>query len=305
MSSHKPVMAQLMNIAPAELEARLSSFFPSADQRTAYTDPEIDEIASLLGLLGSCAARSPRIFIVLRMIGSLNRLHELLEHGFEDVWLPVERHSLPPSFPPHVRSDFVKAQAAVLTKSINLENGRHCHFSVDEPRPFEIQRRLGSGAYSQSFLGILMSPVAEMDLKSFLERLCANMKASIALDGVQQEISSLRAFFGCLAASISFLHDNRIRHKDLKPQNILIAGGTVVLTDFGLSRHFTDGQGSTTSGPTSATPRYSPPEVAAQESRNTSGDIWSLGCVFVEMGAALQGVSIDNIKEIFESEGTK
>lgn len=110
------------------------------------------------------------------------------------------------------------------------------------------------------------------------------------------KLSTLRTYFGCLAAAVAYLHDKCVRHKDIKPKNILVDKGIVILTDFGLSKDFADEVGSTTSGPTAASPRYSPPEVAAYHDRNTSADIWSLGCVFFEIAAAIQGYDIEWIK---------
>ena len=102
---------------------------------------------------------------------------------------------------------------------------------------------------------------------------------------------SLRAYFGCLASALGFLHDNSIRHKDIKPQNILIKNNEPCFTDFGLAVDWTEIGHSTTLGPTAMTPRYSAPEVAACEPRNTSSDTWSLGCVFLEVWAVLKGAS--------------
>lgn len=116
--------------------------------------------------------------------------------------------------------------------------------------------------------------------------------------------SNLRSYFGCLTASLKYLHEQSIRHKDIKPQNILISKGRVLFADFGISRDCVDNVGSTTTGLTPASPRYCAPEVAAYEARNTSSDIWSLGCVFIEMAAALQGLSVDWIKEYFAKAGS-
>jgi len=52
-----------------------------------------------------------------------------------------------------------------------------------------------------------MSPVADQNLKQFLD-----------LDLSPENCSFLRTFFGCLTAALVYLHENRIRHKDIKPQ---------------------------------------------------------------------------------------
>jgi serine/threonine protein kinase len=111
--------------------------------------------------------------------------------------------------------------------------------------------------------------------------------------------SNLRTYFTCLTAALAYLYDQNIRHKDIKPQNILICKGNILFADFGMCCDFADDAGSTTSGLTPASPRYSAPEVAAYKARNTSSDVWSLGCVFLEMTAALHGLNIDWMKAFF------
>ncbi|KAF2018600.1 hypothetical protein BU24DRAFT_418122 [Aaosphaeria arxii CBS 175.79] len=170
------------------------------------------------------------------------------------------------------------------------------------------------GSYTdKTYLGIVMYPVADTDLAAFMEQTSTCVKnASIGTatssslqlrdQALAAEFSAtMRTFFGCLSTALNYLHDRSVRHKDIKPQNILIQKGHVILTDFGLSRDFADDVGSTTSGVTPASPRYSPPEVAAYEARNTSADIWSLGCVFFEMVAALHGINVDWMKQYFAS----
>lgn len=85
------------------------------------------------------------------------------------------------------------------------------------------------GSYTDyKHIGLMMSPIADMDLTAYL---------STITTGKHNE---LRTFFGCLVIALSFLHENKVRHKDIKPGNILINHGTVLFTDFGLSLDFAD-----------------------------------------------------------------
>lgn len=55
----------------------------------------------------------------------------------------------------------------------------------------------------------------------------------------ERKLELLRRDFVCLSEALSYLHESGVRHKDIKPKNILIdESGCVVLTDFGISRRF-------------------------------------------------------------------
>lgn len=152
------------------------------------------------------------------------------------------------------------------------------------------------GSYTDpKFVGILMSPVADYNLKDFLA--CQTLSSG--------ERSFLRTFFGCLANALCYLHENRIRHKDIKPQNVLVKGHQVFLTDFGISLDWSELGQSTTTGATVKTPRYCAPEVADYLPRNSLSDIWSLGCVFLEIWAVLKGETSDAVFDHLQSRGTK
>lgn len=144
-------------------------------------------------------------------------------------------------------------------------------------------------------MALIMSPVADCDLARFLK---LAPKATYG-DGM----SSLRTFFGCLATAVQYLHKNRIRHKDIKPSNVLIKDGNVLLTDFGLSRDCNHTR-STTEGPTARTARYCAPEVADYMPRSYSSDMWSLGCVFLEMMSVLKGFAVEELSEFLAENGS-
>lgn len=152
------------------------------------------------------------------------------------------------------------------------------------------------GSYTDpKFVAILMSPVADYNLKDFLGQ------HSLTIG----ERSFLRTFFGCLTSALCYLHEQRVRHKDIKPQNVLVKGSQVFLTDFGISLDWTELGESTTSGVTIKTPRYCAPEVASYLPRNSLADMWSLGCVFLEMWAVLMGETVETVLQYLECHGTK
>jgi serine/threonine protein kinase len=118
-----------------------------------------------------------------------------------------------------------------------------------------------------------MTPVADSDLRHFLDQ-----------KDVLQFSVLIRQFYGCLVMAVQYLHVNRIRHKDLKPQNILVKGTSILITDFGTALDWTDRSRATTTGdPGPISINYAAPEVVDREQRSESSDIWSLGCVFLEM----------------------
>jgi serine/threonine protein kinase len=69
--------------------------------------------------------------------------------GFGDRFFPIDHRSLPIFLETSVRSAAVQHQGLILTKSLDLENGRRRHFTPSEALPFEILGRVGSGGYGQ------------------------------------------------------------------------------------------------------------------------------------------------------------
>jgi serine/threonine-protein kinase len=99
-------------------------------------------------------------------------------------------------------------------------------------------------------------------------------------------ISSLRTFqtvfeiFDKIFDGLEFMHDLKIVHGDIKPDNILIKDEQVKITDFGTSRLIEDIFVKTIDG--AGTYAYIAPEVVNSKERYLNSDIYSLGVILYQ-----------------------
>jgi len=139
-------------------------------------------------------------------------------------------------------------------------------------------------------ISILLYPVADYNLAVFLERLTPDL---LGHEEWNRRKFCLRRSFGCLSNAVCYIHTNLMKHMDIKPQNVLvrIVEGSdtykIYIADFGIARSYSTLEDSETEGYTLFTRKYSAPEVVDRSTRGLSADVFSLGCVFLEIAAAL------------------
>jgi len=86
----------------------------------------------------------------------------------------------------------------------------------------------------------LVFEFCDMDLKKFLDS-HRTRAPNGPLGRNEREMvhpNTVMNFMHQLVKGVGFCHENRVLHRDLKPQNILVSGTTLKLADFGLARAF-------------------------------------------------------------------
>ena len=184
-----------------------------------------------------------------------------------------------------------------------------------------------AGSYTHRLtLGLLIYPVAVCTLNTFFEDMDVfkaektndDIKArdpepiyrfsQLGIDTTSCSIARdsagkwLFRCFGCLAGTLAYLHseDIKIKHKDLKPSNFLLTATGIWIADFGTSTDFSALTGSETDNNERGTARYFAPEVANRDGSGRAADVFSLGCIFLEMfcSCTLSDTLTDSLKHL-------
>jgi eukaryotic-like serine/threonine-protein kinase len=89
-----------------------------------------------------------------------------------------------------------------------------------------------------------------------------------------------------VADALGYAHGRGVLHRDVKPENILLAGDRAVVADFGLARAIgaADYRKLTETGVVLGTVYYmSPEQLGGRRDLDQRADIYSLGCILYEM----------------------
>lgn len=122
---------------------------------------------------------------------------------------------------------------------------------------------------------------------------------NIIEDDQSLEEAEIRTIAQQLVRALHYIHSNRITHRDMKPQNILMTSdGVIKLCDFGFARHMSYKTEVLTS--LKGTPLYMAPEVVKEEPYNHTADLWSLGVILYELATGTPPFTAPNLITLVE-----
>ena len=106
----------------------------------------------------------------------------------------------------------------------------------------------------------------------------------------------VRQFASQILSALLYLNKNRVVHRDLKPQNILIKDGVIKICDFGFAREMSTMTVCLHS--MKGTPLYIAPEILREMPYDYKVDVWSLGIILFELSTGYPPFHASSIAEL-------
>jgi serine/threonine protein kinase len=156
--------------------------------------------------------------------------------------------------------------------------------------------RILKGMKNKHIVKYLGSELIQDTFCIYLEYLPGGSIAKLVYNlGALPEIT-VRAYLIQILKGLDYLHNNGVIHRDIKGANILLdSKGKVKLSDFGCSRQYSsvDNESGFVTSVKGSLP-WMAPEVIKQKGYGRKADIWSVGCVALEMLTAKKPWELDD-----------
>ncbi|KAG8910842.1 cysteine desulfurase, partial [Tulasnella sp. 417] len=122
----------------------------------------------------------------------------------------------------------------------------------------------------------------------FLEYVPGGSVGSVLRRHGKFEENTIRSFTSQIIDGLAYLHANKIIHRDIKADNVLVdPNGNCKISDFGISKQSEEIYNNAAMTAMQGSLFWMAPEMLHNDKKgyNAKIDIWSLGCVFIEMFA--------------------
>ncbi|SGY14922.1 BQ5605_C013g07168 [Microbotryum silenes-dioicae] len=148
------------------------------------------------------------------------------------------------------------------------------------------------------------------NLNLVLEFLEADLEGVIKDRSLVFQAADIKSWMLMTFKGLEFCHRNWILHRDMKPNNLLIASnGVLKIADFGLAREYADPSSTARMTSQVVTRWYRAPELLfGARSYSTAVDTWAAGCIFAELMLRVPYMAaesdVEQLNVIFSALGT-
>ncbi|CAG8599465.1 284_t:CDS:10, partial [Ambispora leptoticha] len=177
----------------------------------------------------------------------------------------------------------------MAVKCVELPTGQSANEDRKKSMLDALQREIAllKDLHHENIVQYLGSQHDEKNLHIFLEYVPGGSVATMLNNYGPLEETLVRSFVRQILQGLNYLHEQEIIHRDIKGANILVdIKGGIKISDFGISKKVEDEFMAATSAhrpSLQGSVFWMAPEVVKQVHYSTKADIWSLGCLIVEM----------------------
>ena len=151
---------------------------------------------------------------------------------------------------------------------------------------FQSEIRIAAGLHHPNIIGVHDSGEADGRLFYVMDYLGGETLRDRLKREKQLSVEEALRITEQVAEGLQYAHEHSVVHRDVKPENILLAEGKASVMDFGLARALGDvgAERLTASGLSVGTPHYlSPEQASAEKDVGPAADQYALACVLYEM----------------------
>ncbi|GBC03541.1 hypothetical protein RclHR1_05190005 [Rhizophagus clarus] len=177
----------------------------------------------------------------------------------------------------------------MAVKQVELPTGQSANEQRKKSMLDALQREISllQELHHENIVQYLGSQHDEETLNIFLEYVPGGSVATMLNNYGPLEETLVRSFNRQILQGLNYLHEKDIIHRDIKGANVLVDNkGGIKISDFGISKKVEDqimATASVSRPSLQGSVFWMAPEVVKQTSYTSKADIWSLGCLIVEM----------------------